>query len=149
MAQPGTVQTHDRVGADYKIFRSTVVGDIGLLKSEVDALKLELQELRSNSKCEGIYSDLDTCILYIRLKKSAANELNKALLETELNTCVIDYDIIRSKPTPASRVKVRKSLLYHAISHARANDCIADLWRGTQSKWIPGHPARSHSPLDR
>ena len=34
VAQPGTVQTHDRVGADDKIFWSTVVGDIGLLKNQ-------------------------------------------------------------------------------------------------------------------
>ena len=135
-----------RVGPrEDKIFRSTVVRDIGSLRTSVDSLKLELQELKSSlskCKCEGSHSDLDTCLLYIRLKNWSDEALNEALLKSKLNSNILAYDVIRLKPTPAFRVKIRKSTLYHALSHARENGCVVDLWRGTKSRWSPptSHP---------
>ena len=52
--------------------------------------------------------------------------------------------MICDKPTPAFRVKIHKTSLHSALSHARANGCIADLWRGAQSRWIPP-PDPSHT----
>ena len=128
-----------------KIFRSAVVRDIGSLRTSVDSLKLELQELKSSlskCKCEGLHSDLDTCLLYIRLKNWSDEAPNEALLKSKLNSNILAYDVIRLKPTPAFRVKIRKSTLYHALSHARENGCVVDLWRGTKSRWSPptSHP---------
>ena len=49
------------VPVEDKIFRSTVVRDIGSLKSSVDVLKAELQQLKGAiGKCEGPQSDMDT-----------------------------------------------------------------------------------------
>ena len=126
------------VPVEDKIFRSTVVRDIGSLKSSVDVLKAELQQLKGAiGKCEGPQSDMDTCIIYVRFKKSSDEQVTKIMLEFKLNSSVLAYDIIRFKPTTAFRVKIHKSTLHHALSHARENGCIADLWRGVRSRWSP------------
>ena len=135
----------NRSAAEEKAFCSTVVRDIGSLKTCVDTMKSELQELKSAlSKDERSEDELDTCMLYIRFKKVNDDHVDKILLQSRLNSSVLAYDMIRDKPTPAFRVKIHKTSLHSALSHARANGCIADLWRGAQSRWIPP-PDPSHT----
>ena len=113
-------------------FRSIVVNDIGSLKSTVDLLKQDIQTLKGQlNKGTTVIDDCDTCLLYIRLKHPTAETLCKALLESKLSTTILSYDIVRTSPTPAFRVKIRKSFLHNAITHARANQCMADIWGGT------------------
>ena len=64
-----------RMTANEKVFRSTIARDVGQLKSELDALKFDVQEIRSNLPHELSQSDLDTCMLYVRLKKPATSEV--------------------------------------------------------------------------
>lgn len=50
--------------------------------------------------------------------------MNKALLESKLSTTILGYDIIRTTPTAAFRIKVAKALLHNVITHACTNDCV-------------------------
>ena len=115
------------------VFRSTVVNDIGSLKTTVDTLKHDIQVLKGqlNSRSSAPNNDCDTCPLYVRFKFPTSETLNKALLESKLCTTILSYDIVRVLPTPAFRVIIGKSLLHNAIIHARTNKCIADIWGGT------------------
>ena len=72
--------------------------------------------------------------MLIRFKKSSDEQVTKIVLESKLNSSVLAYDVICFKPTTAFRVKIHKSTLHHALSHARENGCIADLWRGVRSR---------------
>ena len=81
--------------------------------------------------------DCDICLLYVRLKHPTTDTLNRALLESKLCSTILNYDIIRTSPTPAFRVKIRKSLLHNAITHARTNQCVADIWGGTTAPSLP------------
>ena len=136
--QPADAQINSpsqRLTAEDSIFRSTVAMDIGLLKLDMDNLKSELQQLKCKLPCESNNSDLDTCMLYIRFKKPVNSEINQILLESRLDLKILDYYLIRSRPTPAFRVKIHKSALHHALTHARENSCVADIWRSAKSKW--------------
>ena len=60
------------VATDEAVFRSTTLRDIGALKSSVDSLKFEIQELRGNlNKQEESVNELDYCFLYLHLKKTS------------------------------------------------------------------------------
>ena len=107
-------------------FRSTV--EINSLKSSADSLREDIQLLKGKlNKGPPAIDDCDTCLLYVRLKNSTKETLNEALLDSELNTKIIGYDIVRTVPTPAFRIKIAKALLYNALTHARAHDCVADI----------------------
>ena len=109
-------------------FRSTVVSDISSLKSSVDSLREDIQLLKGRlNKDPSAVDDCDTCLLYVRLKNSTEETLNEVLLESKLNTKILGYDIIRTAPTPAFRIKIAKALLHNALTHARAHDCVADI----------------------
>ena len=82
------------------------------------------------NKEQSAVDDCDTCFLYVRLKNSTKETLNDVLLESKLNTKILGYDIIRTAPTPAFRIKIAKALLHNALTHARAHDCVADIWGG-------------------
>ena len=41
----------------------------------------------------------------VQLKNSTKETLNEVLLESKLNTKILGYDIIRTAPTPAFRIK--------------------------------------------
>ena len=128
--EPATSSTAD--AAD--VFRSTVVSNISSLMSSVDNLKEEIQALKGKlNRDPTAVDDCNTCLLYVRLKHSLTEPLTKALLESKLQTKVLEYDIIRTKPTSVFRVKIAKALLHNALTHARAHDCIADLWGGSHS----------------
>ena len=112
-------------------FRSTVVHDIGNLKASVDDLKREVQELKSKVSREPMTRDeCSCCLMYLRLKNSTSEKLDKSLVELKVGTSILGYEIIRAYPTPAFRVKILKSVFHNAITHARSNDCVADIWRG-------------------
>ena len=65
------------VPVEDKIFRSTIVSDIGSLKSCIDVLKAELQELKGAiGKCQGPQSVMDS-IVYVRFKKSSDEHVTK------------------------------------------------------------------------
>ena len=111
-------------------FRSSVLRDLGLIKSNIDLLKLEVQELKGKlNKHTSMVNEYDTCLLYLRLKHPTSEALGSTLLESKLNTTVLAYDIIKTVPTPAFRIKIQKSLLHYAITHVRCNYCIADIWK--------------------
>ena len=100
--------------------------------SSVDNLKEEIQALKGKlNRDPTAVDDCNTCLLYVRLKHSLTEPLTEALLESKLQTKVLEYDIIRTKPTSVFRVKIAKALLHNALTHARAHDCIADLWGGS------------------
>ena len=129
-AVPDVHTSGDAANTHDTVFRSTVVNDIGLLKTTVDALKQDIQALKGQLGSRTS-DDCDTCLLYVRFKLPTSETLNKTLLESKLCTTVISYDVVRVLPTPALRVKIGKSLLHNAITHARANGCVADIWGGT------------------
>ena len=105
---------------------------ISVLKSSVDSLKEYIQILKGKlNKEPTIVGDCDTCLVYVQVKHPTTNTLNTALLESKLNSTIFGYDIIRITPTPAFRIKITKALLHNAITHARANGCVADICGGT------------------
>ena len=105
------------------------VCDIGSLKATVNNLKREVQELRSKISMGPTGTDeCNSCLMHLRLKNPTSEKLNKALLESKLSTSILGFDITRASPTPAFRVKILKSCLHNAITHARANGCVADIW---------------------
>ena len=118
--------TTDQVTADAtaNALRSTVVSNISSLKSSVDSLKEEVQVLKGKlNRDPTVIDDCNTCLIYVHCKHSITETLTKAFLESKLQTETLGYDIIRCKPTPAFRVKIAKSLLYYALTHARVHDC--------------------------
>ena len=113
-------------------FQSTVVSDISSLKASIDSLKEDIQALKGKlNKEPTAVDDCDTCLIYMRLKHPTTEILNEGLLESKLSTTILGYDIIRITPTPAFRIKITKVHLHNALTHARANDCVADIWGGT------------------
>ena len=66
----------------------------------------------------------------MKLKNPAHELLNEAFLESKLSTTILSYDISRILPTPAFRIRINKTLLHNALTHARANDCVADIRHG-------------------
>ena len=118
-------------------FRSTTLRDIGTLKSTISTLKSELLDLRSTlNRLDNSINDMDCCFLYLRLKNVPGKVIDKALLESLINSSTISHELVRTTPTPAFRIKIHKSLLHNAISHARCNNCVADLWGGKSSRPI-------------
>ena len=127
-------------------FRLTVVCDIGSLKATVNNLKWEVQELRSKMSTgpTGTY-ECNSCLMHLRLKNPTSEKLDKALLESKLSTSILGFDITRASPTPAFRVMILKSCLNNAITHARANGCIADIWSGKVLQSPPRHTGMSET----
>ena len=129
-------------------FRSTVVSNISSLTSSVESLKEEVQILKGKlDRDPTVVDDCSTCLIYVRLKHSTTESLTEVLLESKLQTKILEYDIIRAKPSPAFRVKIPKTLLHNALTHARAHDCVADLWGSSnQSCRIPVALPRTSNP---
>ena len=131
MPNLGSSSTEDATAG---AFRSTIVSNISSLMSSVDSLKEEVQVFKGKlNRDSRAVDDCSTCLIYVRLKNSTTNLLTDALLKSRLQTEILAYDIIRAKPTPVFRVKIAKTLLYNGLTHARAHDCVADLWGGSHS----------------
>ena len=95
-AESTVILDSNRSAAEEKTFRSTVVRDIGSLKTCVDTMKSELQELKSAlSKDERSEDELDTCMLYIRFKKVNDDHVDKILatIQVEFECPCIRYDM--------------------------------------------------------
>ena len=146
MPNLGSSSTEDATAG---AFRSTIVSNISSLMSSVDSLKEEVQVLKGKlNRDSRAVDDCSTCLIYVRLKNSTTNLLTDALLKSRLQTEILAYDIIRAKPTPVFRVKIAKTLLHNALTHARAHDCVADLWGGSHSPFyqIPVGVPRTTNP---
>ena len=119
LSEPDTPTINAPVDSATTAFRSTVASDISTLKSSVDSLREDIQLLKGRlNKDPSAVDDCDTCLLYVRLKNSTEETLNEVLLESKLNTKILGYDIIRTAPTPAFRIKIAK--VHNALTHARA-----------------------------
>ena len=111
----------------------------------VDEMKWEIRELKGKLNRTDCVCELDTCLIYVRLKHCTMDSMSKSFLEAKLNTTILDYDVIHVVPTPAFRIKIKKCLLHNALTHARSNGCVADIWGGAYR--IPS-PKYSQAPIN-
>ena len=106
-------------------FCSTVVSNISSMMSSVDSLKEEVQVLKGKlNRDPTILYNCNTCLIYVRC---ITEPLTNAFLESKLQIETLGFDIIRCKLTSAFRVKIAKSLLFNALTHAHVHDCVADI----------------------
>jgi len=129
--------------ADSRVFRSTLIGNVNKLKSDVSALKTDVRQCKlsigSLSPALPHSRGVSFCWLYVSLCVVGAG-VGKVELERLLCCQVIQYVRLTGCTQLAFKVKILESDLRVALESGRVSGCRVHLWKNS-----PGSVAQQGS----
>ena len=129
--------------ADSRVFRSTLIGNVNKLKSDVSALKTDVRQCKlsigSLSPALPHSRGVSFCWLYVSLCVVGAG-VGKVELERLLCCQVIQYVRLMGCTQLAFKVKILESDLRVALESGRVSGCRVHLWKNS-----PGSVAQQGS----
>jgi len=118
----------DLTASNDSVFRSSVISDINLLKTNVSDLRRDVHQLRIDSQKPVPQVSNKSCFLYVRLNIYDLSTIGTSLLESVLSCHIQRYWIIGNHQRPVLKVEISESHQLAALTSGNQNGHHTSVW---------------------